>query len=172
MPITPLRHFLEIRSVDEDQFWGLLRLAKELKDERTRLGRNAPILDNKALALLFQKPSLRTRVSFEMGMQHLGGHAFYISPQEVGLGARESVPDVARVLSGYADGIMARVFAHEHVLQLAEWSSVPVINGLSDYDHPCQALTDLFTIWEYFGQLAGLTLEPMWATAATTSPPA
>ena len=158
MPITPLRHFLEIRSVDEYQFWGLLRLAKELKDERTRLGRNAPILDNKALALLFQKPSLRTRVSFEMGMQHLGGHAFYISPQEVGLGARESVPDVARVLSGYADGIMARVFAHEHVLQLAEWSSVPVINGLSDYDHPCQALTDLFTIWEYFGQLAGLTL--------------
>ena len=158
MPITPLRHFLEIRSVDEDQFWGLLRLAKELKDERTRLGRNAPILDNKALALLFQKPSLRTRVSFEMGMQHLGGHAFYISPQEVGLGARESVPDVARVLSGYADGIMARVFAHEHVLQLAEWSSVPVINGLSDYDHPCQALTDMFTIWEYFGQLAGLTL--------------
>ncbi len=158
MPITPLRHFLEIRSVDEDQFWGLLRLAKELKDERTRLGRNAPILDNKALALLFQKPSLRTRVSFEMGMQHLGGHAYYISPQEVGLGARESVPDVARVLSGYADGIMARVFAHEHVLQLAEWSSVPVINGLSDYDHPCQALTDMFTIWEYFGQLAGLTL--------------
>ncbi len=122
------------------------------------MGRNAPILDNKALALLFQKPSLRTRVSFEMGMQHLGGHAFYISPQEVGLGARESVPDVARVLSGYADGIMARVFAHEHVLQLAEWSSVPVINGLSDYDHPCQALTDMFTIWEYFGQLAGLTL--------------
>jgi len=158
MPITPLRHFLEIRSVDEDQFWGLLRLAKELKDERTRLGRNAPILDNKALALLFQKPSLRTRASFEMGMQHLGGHAFYISPQEVGLGTRESVPDVARVLSGYADGIMARVFAHEHVLQLAEWGSVPVINGLSDYDHPCQALTDMFTIWEYFGQLAGLTL--------------
>ncbi len=158
MPITPLQHFLEIRNLDEDQFWGLLRLAKELKDERTRLGRNAPILDNKALALLFQKPSLRTRVSFEMGMQHLGGHAFYISPQEVGLGERESVPDVARVLSGYADAIMARVFAHAHVLQLAEWGGVPVINGLSDYDHPCQALTDMFTIWEYFGQLAGLTL--------------
>ena len=158
MSIAPLRHFLEIRSLVGEQFWGLLRLAKELKDERQRLGRNAPILDNKSLALLFQKPSLRTRVSFEMGMEHLGGHAFYISPQEVSLGTRESVPDVARVLSGYADGIMARVFAHDHVVQLAEWGSVPVINGLSDYDHPCQALTDMFTIWEHFGQLAGLTL--------------
>ncbi len=158
MTIAPLRNYLEVRSVTDDQFWGLLHLAKELKDERLRLGRNAPILGNKSLAMLFQKPSLRTRVSFEMGMQHLGGHAFYISPQEVDLGKRESVPDVARVLSGYTDGIMARVFAHEHVMQLAEWGSVPVINGLSDYDHPCQALTDLFTIWEYFGQLAGLTL--------------
>ncbi len=93
-----------------------------------------------------------------MGMQHLGGHAFYISPQEVGLGTRESVPDVARVLSGYADGIMARVFSHEHILELAEWGSVPVINGLSDYSHPCQALADLFTIWEHYGPVAGLTL--------------
>ena len=158
MSITSLQHYLDVHSLSDDQFWGLLRLAKELKDERQRFGRNTPILDNKSLALLFQKPSLRTRVSFEMGMQHLGGHAFYISPQEVGLGTRESVPDVARVLSGYADGIMARVFAHDHVVQLAQWASVPVINGLSDYDHPCQALTDLFTIWEYFGQLAGLTL--------------
>ena len=93
-----------------------------------------------------------------MGMQHLGGHAFYISPQEVGLGTRESVPDVARVLSGYADGIMARVFSHEHILELAEWGSVPVINGLSDYSHPCQALADLFTVWEHRDQLSGLTL--------------
>ena len=93
-----------------------------------------------------------------MGMQHLGGHAFYISPQEVGLGTRESVPDVARVLSGYTDGIMARVFDHDHIVALAEWSSVPVINGLSDYSHPCQALADFFTIWESIGQLAGLTL--------------
>ena len=90
--------------------------------------------------------------------EHLGGHAFYISPQEVGLGTRESVPDVARVLSGYADGIMARVFSHEHILELAEWGSVPVINGLSDYSHPCQALADLFTIWEHRDQLSGLTL--------------
>lgn len=93
-----------------------------------------------------------------MGMQHLGGHAFYISPQEVGLGTRESVPGiVARALPATPTASWP-VLAHDHVVQLAQWASVPVINGLSDYDHPCQALTDLFTIWEYFGQLAGLTL--------------
>jgi ornithine carbamoyltransferase len=93
-----------------------------------------------------------------MGMQHFGGHALYISSEEVGLGSRESAPDVARVLSGYVDAIMARVFDHAHILALAEWGSVPVINGLSDFSHPCQALADLLTIWEEFGQLAGLTL--------------
>lgn len=158
MPIPALSHFLDIESGTPAQLWGLMNLAKELKQERARLGHNMPLLEHKSLALLFQKPSLRTRVSFEMGMQHLGGHAFYISPAEVGLGTRESVPDVARVLSGYADGIMARVFDHTHILQLAEWGSVPVINGLSDFSHPCQALADLFTIWEHFGELTGLTL--------------
>lgn len=158
MAIPTLSHYLDIESLNPDQFWGLLRLAKELKHERTRLGRNAPILANKSLAMVFQKPSLRTRVSFEMGMQHLGGHAFYISSQEVGMGSRESAPDVARVLSGYADAIMARVFEHQQILDLAAWGSVPVINGLSDFSHPCQALADLFTIWEELGQLAGLTL--------------
>ncbi|NJN82198.1 MAG: ornithine carbamoyltransferase [Caldilineaceae bacterium] len=156
--IPALDHFLDIESLSPDQFWGLLRLAQELKQERGRMGQNAPILAGKSLALLFQKPSLRTRVSFEMGMQHLGGYAFYLSPQEVGLGTRESVADVARVLSGYADGIMARVFDHEHILQLAEWGTVPIINGLSDYSHPCQALTDLFTVWEHTGQLTGVTM--------------
>lgn len=158
MAIPALSHFLDIESVSPDQFWGLLRLARELKYERTRLGRNAPILADKSLAMVFQKPSLRTRVSFEMGMQHLGGYAFYISPQEAGMGSRESVPDVARVLSGYANAIMARVFEHQQILDLAAWGSVPVINGLSDFSHPCQALADLFTIWEELGQLAGLTL--------------
>ena len=95
---------------------------------------------------------------FEMGMQHLGGHALYLSPAEVGLGTRESAPDVARVLSGYVDGIMARVFDHNHVHELAQWGSVPVINGLSDYCHPCQALADLMTIWEQMGRLTGITL--------------
>jgi ornithine carbamoyltransferase len=116
------------------------------------------LLQGKSLALLFQKPSLRTRVSFEMGMVHLGGYAFYLSPNEVKMGGRESVPDVARVLSSYVDGIMARVFEHEHITTLAEYSSVPVINGLSDYNHPAQALTDVFTILEAKGKLAGLKL--------------
>ncbi|HHY57431.1 MAG TPA: ornithine carbamoyltransferase [Chloroflexi bacterium] len=156
--IPALSDFLDLQHITSDQFWGLLRLARELKEERNRLGQNAPILAGKSLALIFQKPSLRTRVSFEMGMVQLGGYAFYLSPQEIGLGARESVADVARVLSGYCDGIMARVFAHEHVVQLAQWSTVPVINGLSDFSHPCQALADIFTIWEQTGKLEGMTL--------------
>jgi ornithine carbamoyltransferase len=156
--IPPLTDFLDLQDLSAAQFWGLLRLAKELKDERIRFGRNAPILAGKSMALLFQKPSLRTRVSFEMGMQQLGGYAFYLSPQEVGLGARESVADVARVLEGYCDGIMARVFDHQHVVDLAKWASVPIINGLSDFSHPCQALADLYTIWEQTGRLEGMML--------------
>lgn len=156
--IPALSDYLDLDDITSEQFWGLLRLGMELKEERRRLGQNTPILAGKSLALLFQKPSLRTRVSFEMGMVHLGGHAFYLSPGEVGLGSRESAADVARVLSGYCDGIMARVFDHEHVRELAEWSPVPVINGLSDFSHPCQALADIFTIWERVGQLEGLTL--------------
>ena len=158
MTIAPLHHYVDIQSLSVDQFWALLRLARELKEERARLGRNAPILAGKSLALLFQKPSLRTRVSFEMGMVQLGGYAFYLSPQEIGLGKRESVADVARVLSGYCDGIMARVFDHAHVLELAEYSSVPIINGLSDFGHPCQALADVFTVWEDLGELEGVRL--------------
>ncbi len=156
--IPALQHFTDLQGLSNDQFWGLLRLAKRLKDERTQAGRNEPILAGKSLAMIFMKPSLRTRVSFEMGMQHLGGYGFYLSPQEVGLGSRESAPDVARVLSGYVDGIMARVFDHTHILEMAEWGSVPVINGLSDFSHPCQALTDIFTAWEHLGDLEDRTL--------------
>lgn len=156
--IPPLSDFLDLQQLSSEQFWGLLHLARELKVERHRLGQNAPILAGKSLALLFQKPSLRTRVSFEMGMVQLGGYAFYLSPQEIGLGARESVADVARVLSGYCDGIMARVFDHDHVVQLAQWATVPVINGLSDFSHPCQALADIYTIWEQTDRLEGMTL--------------
>lgn len=156
--IPPLTDFLDLQELTSAQFWGLLRLARELKEERTRFGRNAPILAGKSLALLFQKPSLRTRVSFEMGMKQLGGDAFYLSPQEVGLGTRESVADVARVLEGYCDGIMARVFDHQHVVELAKWAAVPIINGLSDFSHPCQALADLYTVWEQTGRLEGMTL--------------
>ena len=152
-----MKHFLNLADFSTAELWAFLHKAKALKDE-WQAGGNQPILKGKILAMIFQKPSLRTRVSFEAGMLHLGGHALYLSPNEIGLGKRESVPDVARVLSGYADGIMARVFSYEHILQLAEYSRVPVINGLSDYNHPCQALADAFTMWEHFGQIEGLKL--------------
>lgn len=152
-----MRHLLDISDLSPDEVWQILHKAEALKTE-WRQGGNAPILRGKALAMVFQKPSLRTRVSFEMAMQHLGGHALYLAPNEISLGARESVPDVARVLSRYVDGIMARTFDHQHILQLAHYSRVPVINGLSDFSHPCQALSDLFTIYEKYGRLAGLKL--------------
>ena len=116
------------------------------------------LLDGKILALLFEKPSLRTRVSFELAMRQLGGHTIYLSPAEVGLGERESVSDVARVLSRYVDAIAARTFSHQTLQVLASYSGVPVINALSDLEHPCQALADLFTIYEKKGELGGLTL--------------
>jgi len=115
-------------------------------------------LSGKVLALLFEKPSLRTRMSFEIAMQQLDGHTVYLSPDEVGLGQRESVPDVARVLSRYADAIAARTFSHQTLEVLAGNTDVPVINALSDLEHPCQALADLLTIYEKKGELAGLTL--------------
>jgi ornithine carbamoyltransferase len=149
--------FISLADFSTKQLWTWLQLARDLKVERQG-GGNRPILQGKVLGMIFQKPSLRTRVSFEMGMQHLGGDALYLSPQEIGLGGRESVADVARVLSRYVDGIMARVFAHAHVVELAQYSRVPVINGLSDYSHPCQGLTDLFTVWEKLGRLSGVKL--------------
>ena len=155
--MTKKGDFLSLADFDSKQLWAWLQLARDLKVARQG-GENEPILRGKVLGMIFQKPSLRTRVSFEMGMKHLGGDALYLSPQEIGLGGRESVADVARVLSRYVDGIMARVFAHDHVVELARFSRVPVINGLSDFTHPCQGLTDLFTIWEKLGRLSGVKL--------------
>src|SRR5258706_11619383 len=106
--------------------------------------------------MFFQNRSLRTRLSLDVAMLHRGGHALYWSPAEIGLGQRESIADVARVLSGFTQGIMARVFDPEHITQLAKWSTVPVINGLSDRSHPCQALADVLTLYEHFGSLRGL----------------
>ena len=152
-----MSNFLAIDDFSRAELEALLELAAELKREHMA-GANRPWLRGKTLAMIFQKPSLRTRVSFEMAMRHLGGDALYLSPQEIGLGERESVADVARVLSGYVNGIMARVFAYDHVRDLAEHASVPVINGLSDFNHPCQALADIFTIMELRPQLQGLKL--------------
>jgi ornithine carbamoyltransferase len=151
-------HFLALTDLTPDGLRDLLQKAVALKSEWKASG-NPPLLKGKTLGMVFQKPSLRTRVSFEMGMIHLGGQAIYISPNEIKLGQRESVPDAARVLSRYVDGIMARVFAHDDMLTLAQYASVPVINGLSDYNHPCQGLADLLTIVEYKGwNLAGKRL--------------
>lgn len=151
------RDFISLADLSAEELWHWLRLARALKEEWRASG-NRPLLKGKALGMIFQKPSLRTRVSFEMAMRHLGGDALYLSPTEIGLGGRESVADVARVLSRYVDGIMARVFAHAHVIELARHSRVPVINGLSDHNHPCQGFADLFTIWEKLGRLDGVTL--------------
>lgn len=150
-----MKHFLDVLDYSSEDLQAMLDLAIKLK-KQWKAGGNPPLLRGKVLGMIFQKPSLRTRVSFDMAMRHLGGDALYLSPAEIGLGKREAISDVARVLSGYVDAIMARVFAHEHVLELARWASVPVINGLSDYNHPCQAMADALTIYEKFGKLKGI----------------
>ncbi len=152
-----MKHFLAVSDYSSQELQDLLNLAVRLKKEYFA-GGNPPLLKGKVLGMIFQKPSLRTRVSFDMAMRHLGGDALYLSPNEIGLGKRESIADVARVLSGYVHAIMARVFEHDHVIELARWASVPVVNGLSDYNHPCQAMADALTIQEKFGQSRKLNI--------------
>ena len=147
------KDFISISTLGPDELELLLKEAQKMKQER-----DIPLLQGKTIALLFEKPSLRTRLSFEMAMRQLGGYALYLSPQEVGMGKREPVPDVARVLSRYVDGIAARTFLHNTLLALSEYSSVPIINALSDWEHPCQSLADLLTIYEKKGRLDGLNL--------------
>ncbi len=152
-----MKHFLSIADLSPAETQGILDLAVNLKTE-WKAGGNPPLLQGKVLGMIFQKPSLRTRVSFDMAMLHLGGHALYLSPNEIQLGKRESVADVARVLSRYVQFVMARVFSHADVVELAKYSSVPVINGLSDYSHPCQGMADMLTILEHKGTLQGRKL--------------
>jgi ornithine carbamoyltransferase len=140
--------------LSKDELLAVLATAKQLKAKGYPAGFEP--LRNRTLAMVFQKPSLRTRVSFEAGMTKLGGHAIYLAPSDISLGAREKVEDVAIVLSRYADIVMARVFGHEIVQELAKYSTVPVINGLSDYEHPCQILADFQTIVERRGELKGV----------------
>lgn len=153
-----VKHFLSITDFSASQIWDVLVLAKKLKQELKTKGKNQPLLKNKTLAMIFEKPSLRTRVSFEIGMTQLGGHAINLTPADIAMGVREPVSDVAKVLSSMANLIMARTFSHQVVKDLAKNSSVPVINGLSNLEHPCQAMADLLTIWEIKGKLKGLTL--------------
>ncbi len=150
-------HFLDISNQSPQELQDLLDLAEQLKQQYFH-GGNPPLFNGKVLGMIFQKPSLRTRVSFDMAMRHMDGDALYLSPNEIGLGKRESTADVARVLSGYVQILMARVFAHADVLELAKWSTVPVINGLSDFSHPCQAMADALTIQEKFGKAKGLNI--------------
>lgn len=149
-----MKHFINLADHSRQELQAILDLAQTLK-AKWQDGGNHPILQDKVLAMIFQKPSLRTRVSFDMAMRHLGGDALYLSPDEIGLGERESIADVARVVSGYVDIVMARVFAHQHIEELARWASIPIINGLSDFNHPCQALADALTIQEQFGAVQG-----------------
>lgn len=152
-----MTHLLSIRDLTREDVLRLFRLAAELK-ARQKAGDRATPLAGKTLALVFEKPSLRTRVTFEVGMVHLGGRAIYLSAQDIGLGARESVPDVARNLGRWVDLIAARTFRHETVESLALHAGVPVVNGLSNAEHPCQALADFFTLWERGLDLAKIRL--------------
>ncbi len=153
-----MKHFLCINTCPTDRLNELLELSIDLK-KMYKSGKRDVCLPGKVLAMLFEKPSLRTRVSFETAMVDLGGHAIYVKPEDVGgIGKREPVKDFARVLSGYVDGIMARTFSHETVTGLAQWASVPVINALTDYSHPCQAMADIQTIIEAFGKCEGLKI--------------
>ena len=140
------KDFLDIADLTSDEVWALFEAAQDLKAKQKR-GEAHEYLKGKTLGMIFAKPSTRTRVSFEVGMFQLGGHALYI--QESNFGKRETIPDVARVLSRYVDGLMVRLFGHEDIVELAKYASVPVINGLTDLSHPCQILGDMLTILEY-----------------------
>ncbi len=147
------RDLLSIRDLSPDELEMLIRTALSMKRDGS-----GPLLQGQTAALLFEKPSLRTRVSFEVGMKQLGGSAIYLSQAEVGLGQREPVADVARVLSRYVTGIVARTYAQQTLIDLAEHADVPVVNALSDDEHPCQALADLLTVREKKGRLAGVRI--------------
>jgi len=152
-----VRHLVSLADYTTEEIYELLETARSLKLE-SRSGIRHEMLRGKTLALVFQKPSLRTRVSFDVGMQELGGHSIYLGPEDIKLGVRETTEDIAVVLSRYVSGIMARVFAHQDILDLAAHAAVPVINGLCDRYHPCQALADVLTVWEKKRGFEGLTL--------------
>ncbi|MDB5058321.1 MAG: Ornithine carbamoyltransferase [Chloroflexi bacterium] len=154
-PVQPFSDFVSLSDLTPQSIRDVLNLAAYLK----RRGRNSETpLRGRSVALLFEKPSLRTRSTFEIGVHQLGGHAVYLGKDEVNLGVRETVADVARNLERWVDMIVVRTFAHARVLELASYASVPVINALSDFEHPCQALADMLTLEEHLGTLAGSTL--------------
>lgn len=158
MPLAPTvaqEDFLSLKDYSSEEILDLLNLAIELKKPENK---HLPLLKGKVLGMIFEKSSTRTRVSFEAGMLQLGGHAMFLSSQDTQLGRGETIADTARVLSGYLDGLMIRTFHQSAVEELAEFSSIPVINGLTDDYHPCQVLADLMTLTEHFGELKGRKL--------------
>ena len=152
-----MKHLLKLMDCTPEEILGILDLADRLKAER-KAGIAHPLLAGKTLGMIFEKSSTRTRVSFETGMYQLGGHALFLSSRDLQIGRGEPVQDTARVLSRYLDGIMIRTFAQEEVEDLARYGSIPIINGLTDFCHPCQVLADLMTIRERKGKLAGLNM--------------
>jgi len=152
-----MRHFLNISDFSPQELIDLLNLADQLKAQ-SKAGQKTTLLDGKTLGMIFQKPSNRTRLSFEVGMTQLGGQAIYLRDEEVGMGTREPVWDVSRTLSRYLDAVMIRAKSHDDIETFAQFSKVPVINGLSDMSHPCQALADMMTIREHKGVLDGVSL--------------
>ncbi|MBN1351816.1 ornithine carbamoyltransferase [candidate division KSB1 bacterium] len=151
------KDFIAISELSKDEIFELFARAIELK-EKTKRHEAHPLLLGKTLAMIFQKPSARTRISFEVGMYQLGGYALYLAPTDISMGKRESIADVARTISRYCDGIMARVFGHEQILELAKHATVPVVNGLTDLLHPCQVMGDMLTILEHRGNLEAITV--------------
>lgn len=151
------RDFISLHDWTTEELAAALKVAGELKAKR-RTGMREQPLQGKTLGMIFAKASTRTRVSFEVGIFQLGGQALFLNPSDIQLGRGESIADTARVLSRYLDGIMIRTFNHQDVTELAQWAEIPVINGLTDREHPCQVLADLLTIWEHKGRLKGLKL--------------
>jgi ornithine carbamoyltransferase len=151
------RDFISIFDLSKSEITEIFDLARELKTSQKQ-GTGRELLNNCALAMIFEKPSLRTRVTFETGIAQLGGHAIYLAPGDIRLGTRETVPDVAKNLSRWVDIVMARVFAHKTVEDIAKNASIPVINGLCDLEHPCQIMCDLFTVIEKKGSLKDVVI--------------
>jgi len=149
------KDLISIGLLSFEEIMGIFALSKKIKRDPQKF---SAALKGKSLALIFEKPSNRTYVSFSVGMYQLGGNAIYLGPEQIKLGVRETVHDVAKTLSRYVDGIVLRTFAHENVLEMAKNARIPVINGLSDYSHPCQALADTFTILEKFNGFKKLTM--------------
>ena len=148
-------NFISIADLSADDIHETLDLAGEIK-AKLKAGEDYKPLTGKTMAMIFAKPSARTRISFETGIKKLGGYALYLSPNDISMGKREAVKDIARVISRFNEAIMARLFSHQHMLELAEYASIPVINGLTDYNHPCQVMGDIFTIKEHRGNLDDL----------------